>query len=162
NLGLAFTGAANARIESTRGLPGWLAYLVGAGLEFAFYEPKLTEVELDGRVVSKGLPVVVHVNIGRYCGGGAIFTPDASLDDGLFDVFIRGELTRLKSLLRWKPVTEGGGRPMEDVAILRGKQVKVRGPAGELLHADGEVRRFVGGEVTARVLPRAVSVIFGP
>ncbi len=162
NLGLAFAGAANARIESTRGLPGWLAYLVGAGIEFAFYEAKLTEVELDGRVVSKGLPTVIHVNLGRYCGGGVIFTPDASLDDGLFDVFIMGELTRIECLLRWKSVTEGGGRTMKDVAILRGKEVKVRGPAGELLHADGEVRRFVGGEVCARVLPRAVRVIFAP
>jgi diacylglycerol kinase family enzyme len=162
NLGLAFAGAANARIDSTRGLPGWLAYLVGAGIEFAFYETRLSEVEVDGRVVYKGRPTIVHVNLGRYCGGGVLVTPDAELDDGAFDVFIMGELTRLECLLRWRAVTSGAARTMEDIAILRGRTVAVRGPAGELLHADGEVRRFAGAEVRARVLPRALRVIFAP
>ncbi len=162
NLGLAFAGAANARIERTRGLPGYLAYLVGAGLEFLSYEPVITEVEVDGRVVYKGRPTIVHVNIGRYCGGGVVFTPDAELDDGLFDILILAELTRTECVLRWKAITTGGGRTMEDVALLRGRDVRVRGPAGELLHADGEVRRFVGDEVRARIVPRAVRVIFAP
>lgn len=159
NLGLAFAGAANARIESTRGLPGYLAYLVGAGIEFATYVPQTTEVEIDGRTIYKGRPTMVHINLGRYCGGGVIFTPDAVLDDGLFDVLVLGELTRLGSLVRWKSITNGGARTMEDVALVRGREVKVRGPAGELLHADGEVRRFIGGEVVARVVPKAISVI---
>ncbi|MEZ0228707.1 MAG: diacylglycerol kinase family protein, partial [Planctomycetota bacterium] len=162
NLGLAFAGAANARIESTRGLPGYLAYLVGAGIAMVRYIPQITEVEIDGRVVYKGRPTIVHVNLGRYCGGGVIFTPDAELDDGLFDVLILAELTRAQALYRWKAITQGAGRTMPDVAILRGKEVKVRGPAGELLHADGEVRRFVGTEVVARVLPKAISVIHAP
>jgi YegS/Rv2252/BmrU family lipid kinase len=162
NLGLMFAGAANARIESTRGLPGWLAYLVGAGIELLSYEPPLAEVEVDGHVLERGHPTVIHVNLGRYCGGGVIFTPDAELDDGLFDVFVLGELTRLECIARWNAVTHGAGRTMPDVAIVRGKEVVIREPAGELLHADGEVRRFAAGEVRARVLSKAIEVIFAP
>ncbi|MBI3723576.1 hypothetical protein HY251_06435, partial [bacterium] len=160
NLGLAFAGEANAKIESTRGLPGYTAYLVGAAMAFVTYRPSALEVEVDGQRIT-GSPTIVHVNLGRFCGGGVVFTPDADLQDGLFDVFVLAELTRIQAILRWKAVTTGQGRTLPDVAILRGAFVTVRGPEGRLLHADGEVRRFVGREVRARVAPQALRVIHG-
>ena len=46
--------------------------------------------------------------------------------------------------------------------ILHGGEVSVRSTPGEVLHADGEVRRFVGDSVKARIIPRAISVVFAP
>jgi len=127
-------------------------------MAFASYRPSKLEVEVDSQRLV-GRPTIVHVNLGRFCGGGVVFTPEAELDDGLFDVFVLGELTRLQAILRWKAVTTGEGRTLPDAAILRGSRVVVRGPAGRLLHADGEVRRFVGTEVRARLVPDALEVV---
>jgi diacylglycerol kinase (ATP) len=160
NLGLAFTGAANAQIESTRGLP--LAYFLGAAKAFFFYESPLTEVEVDGRTLYTGHPTIIHINLGRYCGGGVIFTPDALLDDGLFDVLIAAEMTRLDCIIRWNAVTSGKYRELADCCVLRGANIVVRSPPGSLLHADGEVRKFVGDEVVARLVPGPIRVIHAP
>lgn len=162
NLGLAFTGDANARIESTRGLPGGMAYFLGAARAFLTYVLRDTEVEVDGRLVYSGRPTIVHVNQGRFCGGGVVFTPEAELDDGLLDVLIMGELSRLGCIINWNAVTSGKGRTLSAVSMFRGASVVVRTLPGELLHADGEVRRFVGNEVRARLAPRAIRVIFSP
>jgi YegS/Rv2252/BmrU family lipid kinase len=159
NLGLAFTGDANAWIGATRGLPGGTAYFIGAAIAFFTFQRATYEIELDGMKVHVGRPTIVHVNLGKYCGGGVIFTPEAELDDGFFDVLIFGEVTRLDCLIRWNAITTGKGRELDDVAIMRAREVKVRGPQGRLLHADGEVRKIAQREMVARVVPRALNVI---
>jgi YegS/Rv2252/BmrU family lipid kinase len=158
NLGLCFPGEANARIESTRGLPGYLAYFVGAVIAFVQYKFYPVELEVDAYKAA-GRHTIIHVNLGRYCGGGVIFTPEAELADGLFDVLVLEELTKLGAALVWKGVTTGHAREIPDATIVRGKEVVARADPGRLLHADGEVRKFVGREIRARVAPRALRVI---
>lgn len=158
NLGLCFTGDANARIEATRGLPGYLAYFVGAVISFCTYRYFPLDLDIDGWKHSSR-PTIVHINIGRYCGGGVIFTPEAELSDGLLDVLIMKELSRLGCAIAWKGVTTGQGKHMSCVVQVRGKTVRVHGPAGHLLHADGEVRKSVGTELVVRLVPRALTVL---
>ena len=67
-----------------RRLPGRLAYFL-VGIRRGMSPPQRMRVRLDGaeRVADFH---EIHVGNGRYCGGGAQFTPQAVPDDGMFDV----------------------------------------------------------------------------
>jgi diacylglycerol kinase (ATP) len=161
NLGIAFAGFANAKIETTRGLPGPFAYWVGSVVSMFTYRFDPYGLVCEGRTID-GNPTIIHVNIGKYCGAGMVFTPDADMEDGLFEVFYLAEMTRLRSAIVWSRVTSGRGKELPEVSYLKSKEVVVRGPKDFVVHADGEVRYFPQGVLKARLLPKALRVVHAP
>ncbi|MCO5166493.1 MAG: YegS/Rv2252/BmrU family lipid kinase [Planctomycetes bacterium] len=159
NVGLGFAALANATRERARWLGGPLSYLVGGVLAVATFRPDPLVVAVD-EVSIEGRFLLGHLAVGRYCGAGIDFTPQARHDDGLIDVALVTERTRLRAIAEWPRLTRGAQR--EDVAFLRGRRVRVFGPRGLLLHVDGEVRRVPLGVLELRVLPGAVRVVHAP
>ena len=100
---------------------------------------------------------IVHIGIGRYCGAGVCLTPEARIDDGLFDVCLVMARSKLKAALQWGAISQGV--PTPDVSISQGRRVRVWGPRGFVLHADGEVRTAPTGVLDATVVPGAIRVV---
>ena len=156
NVGFAFMGAANAAHEETRALPGRLSYVIGGFGAFLRWSPDRLTVTVDG-VSLAGRFMVVHIGLGRFCGGGVCLTPEALLDDGVLDVCVVAERGKLRGFLQWPRIASG--ERLEDTAVLKGRRVRVWGPRGMLIHADGEVRRVPTGVVEAALLPGALRVV---
>lgn len=156
NVGLAFGALANEARERTRWLGGGLSYLAAGLLALATFRPESLVVQVD-EVSLQGRFMVVHLGVGRYCGAGIDFAPATRHDDGLLDVVLVAERSKLRAVLEWPRITRGAQR--EDVAFLRGRRVRVLGPRGLLLHVDGEVRRVPLGVLELRVVPGALRVI---
>lgn len=152
NVGLAYMAAANAARESTRFLPGKLGYLAAGALAFAQWKPARLLLSVDG-VEQTGAFLIVHVALGRYCGAGIELTPDSSLDGGRFHVFVSSAPSRVRGLLDWGKVSKG--EPTPDTAIVEGRRVRITGPRGFVLHADGEVRHATTGVLEVTLLPGA-------
>ncbi len=93
----------------------------------------------------------------RTYGGGIVFTPDADMTDGLFDVLIvKGKpgISHLKFFLsawRRKP------RPFSCVQWRRVPAVKIKGPRGLWVQVDGEL--FGSLPVEANLLPASYPLV---
>src|SRR4029079_17025635 len=74
--------------------------------------------------------------------GGMRITPYASYDDGLLDVTVVGELTRLQFLTNFPKVFKGTHLANPDVPIVRGARVELESLDSSVpmdLYADGEL-----------------------
>lgn len=153
NVGLAFMAAANAAHEKARFLPGRLSYSLGGLASFMAFRPERLKVQIDD-VTLEGRFLIIHVAIGRYCGGGICLTPDAALDAGAFHVCVIPARSKVKAMLQWSRIA--AGERVGDMEVLTGKHVRFHGERNFLIHADGEARRVPTGVLEATLLPQRV------
>ena len=101
-------------------------------------------VEVDGQTVLDGAEPVLMVGVGngRTIGGGAPLSPDAEPDDGLLDVVVSAATGPLARAGYAVAMREGEHVERDDVAVHRGRTVRIRAAAeGEefSVNADGEL-----------------------
>lgn len=138
---------------------GRIGYPIGA-VQTALNPPSLRlRVEVDDAVVADvDRPVLmVAVGNGASVGGGTELTPDADPHDGLLDVLVAtpaSPLARLGYVLR---LPFGRHEDHSDVAIVRGRTVRVSGAAFDC-NSDGEIDGPVRSR-TWRVLPAAYAML---
>lgn len=153
-------GAATAeRINaSSKRFGGLVSYMTGAVRSIASFEPWDTIVEVDGQPIYSGMAGMVVFANGQYFAGGMHVAPEASLCDGMLDIFVLegvGRRALLTSLLprvyRGKHVGQPG------VTALQGRTASVRSTSQMLLEMDGEQVGQAPVEVT--VVPRVLTVI---
>jgi diacylglycerol kinase family enzyme len=84
----------------------------------------------------------VAVCNGQYFGGGMRVAPQAQPDDGLFEVVIVGDISKMELLRRVNAVYSGTHLEMAQVRVARGRRVVATPVDGEepvLIDCDGEV-----------------------
>lgn len=125
--------------------------------------------QLEIRLVRNGVTTTEHLESrilavcnGRSFGGGMKIAPDASLDDGLFDVVAIAGRGRLPVVAAMGAIYGGEHLKHRDVRHWRASEVEIklvnRDDADRfLLDLDGEWAG--GGSATFRVLPRALRVL---
>lgn len=153
---------AAARINaSSKALGGFVSYLSGAVRSIAAFNPWDVTVEVDGAPIFDGSAGMVVFANARYFAGGMKVAPEASLCDGMLDIFVLegvGKRVMLASLLprvyRGKHVGQPG------VTHLTGRQATVTCAAGMLLELDGEQVGMT--PLTVDVLPRLLRVVGTP
>ncbi len=96
----------------------------------------------------------------RAFGGGMFLAPNASLDDGEFDVVMIGETGKLRYLSNLPKVFKGTHLENEEVRVLRTRSLELSASRPFAVYADGE--HLTDLPATLRVLPRALSVLAPP
>jgi diacylglycerol kinase (ATP) len=139
--------------ETTKALGGKASYLWATLAVFARWRVGSVRVDVDGEVREGGMHDVVVAN-GRYFGGGMMICPEASSDDGRFDVLLIGDLTKRDLLLTLPKTYRGTHLPHPKAELLRGTAVTIDGPQPLPIQLDGEQP----GTTPARfeVVPRAL------
>ena len=95
----------------------------------------------------------------RAYGGGMYAAPDALLDDGLLDVLVLEQISKLRFLTRILPKVFKGTHVREpSVHVLRGRELEIAADRPFTLYADGDPIARAAGCV-CRCCPRAVSVL---
>ena len=118
---------------------GKAAYAVGSAVAGVRETGWDLRVEVDGRVVHDGEPVLmVAVCNGRTIGGGAEVAPDASPDDGQLDVVVATSTGPLARLGFGVAMRGGDHVERDDVSTYRGSTVTVTGEEFPS-NADGEL-----------------------
>jgi YegS/Rv2252/BmrU family lipid kinase len=138
---------------------GKLGYPIGALLS-AFHPPSWRmRVEIDGKVVNDvNRPVLmVAIGNGSNVGGGTELNPEADPEDGQLDVMISRAVSPMAKAAYVARLRKGEHDDHDDVAMLKGRSVKVSGDQF-WLSADGEIS---GPERSRswRVEPAAYSMI---
>jgi diacylglycerol kinase (ATP) len=150
------SGAIAQRANDTSKAFGGKASYVWATLAvFARWANSEIEVTVDGESRRARMHDVVIAN-GAYFGGGMKICPDASADDGTFDVLLIGDLTKRDLMFTLPKTFRGTHLPHPKAELLHGTHVAVDASEPLPIQLDGEQP----GTTPARfeLVPRALRV----
>lgn len=151
-----FDSEANRIANETRLIKGNLVYAYGALRALWGWKPARFQIRLDGGELREAHGyTVAAANSGSY-GGGMMLAPDASLQDGLLDVVIVGDASKLRVLRLLPTVFRGEHIRQPNVQILRARELEVSADRPFTMYADGDPIAEL--PVTVRALPSAVRV----
>lgn len=136
--GVGMSGAVAKRTnESSKALGGKVSYLWSTLAVFARW--RNTEVRVDvGNESRTGHMHEVIVANGRFIGGGMMITPEAEPDDGLFDVLLIGDVTKVDLVKTMPKIYRGTHLPHPKAELLRGASVSVDSQRPLPIQLDGE------------------------
>ncbi len=123
--------------ESSKLLGGKASYLWATLAVFARWRNTEVRVTVDGEVRSGRMHDVIVAN-GRWLGGGMMICPEASPDDGVFDVLLIGDITKRDLLQTLPKIYRGTHLPHPKAELLRGAAVSVDSDEPLPIELDGE------------------------
>lgn len=134
-----FDAEANRWANTVTKLSGTALYVAAVLRTLAIYRPCPFRVTVDGEVHETPAWMVAVGNGGAYAGGMHIL-PDARMDDGLLDVCVIGNLSRIQILRHFPKVFRGAHLGVAGISTYRGSHVTVEavGRDGMEVWADGE------------------------
>jgi diacylglycerol kinase (ATP) len=154
-LGAGFDSVVNERANTWLWPRGRMRYNLAIARELSVFKPIPYVVEVDG-VRHSTQAMLVAVANGPSYGGGMMVCPDASFEDGMFDILIVHEISTIEFLKVFPKVFKGRHVGHPAVEILRGSDVRLEA-AGIVSYADGE--RFVPLPMTCENVPGALHVL---
>ncbi|OLC21758.1 MAG: hypothetical protein AUH33_01105 [Chloroflexi bacterium 13_1_40CM_68_21] len=155
--GVGIDGHVAERVAATSRVAGQtLGYFVGALVGIATYRPRPMRVLVDGELRSGPFLTVVAAN-GTHFGSGMHVAPQASLDDGLLDVVLAGDLSRWSSLSALAKLYRGTHVDGRMIVMKQARVVEIELERPLAVELDGEVTRL--SRLSIRVRPRALEVL---
>lgn len=155
---VGFGGVVTVEALKVKWLRGIALYLpVVLKTVFLYYTAPLVTLEYDGQELT--LPaVMISVANGPREGGGFYVAPQAQPDDGLFDLCIAHEMSRLAMLALIPHFMKGTHVGRESITMARAKRVTISSPDDLVAHADGEVLCTDSHRLGFEILPRRLRV----
>jgi len=162
SLGTGLSAQVTLESNAMPWLQGRLLYGVAACRVLARMDrPTLFSISENGRAAETYPTLLVSVMLGRREGGFAL-TPEARLDDGLFDVFHARRLNRWQALgILLGCAIRGVPQSHPEVHVSQCRTLQVRSERPLTVHADGEIEvRPADGihELTIEILPHRLRV----
>lgn len=134
-LSTGFDSVVNERANRLRWIRGRMKYNIAILLVLSTFRPLTYRFRVD-EIEFTTKAMLIAVSNGQSYGGGMKVTPNALLDDGLFDVMILGPVSRLEFLKVFPKVFSGAHIDHPAVKIMRGKKISIDSSA--VAYADGE------------------------
>ncbi len=159
NAGDVGIGAETAALinRSSKLLGGKISYFLGAARTVFTFQGRVAQVRVDGALVHDDKLAMVCMANGRYLAGGMLMAPDASMDDGLFDILVLKDVPKYALLGSLLPsVYLGRHINHPAVTFMRGARIEVTAPDPLLFEVDGEQPGTTDIRVT--MLPGALRV----
>lgn len=135
--------------------PRW-AYLVGSLVSIATYRPQRMEVRIDGATQVGDFLTVVASN-GRFFGSGMQPAPRARLDDGLLDVTVARDLSKIASVAALARLYFGKHEDGKRIVTTTARALEIDLPRAAPMQVDGEVVRADHLRISLR--PGALDVL---
>jgi YegS/Rv2252/BmrU family lipid kinase len=140
-----------------RTLPRW----IGGGARFAAaaiaalhrYRNVPISIQLDGREIQITSNLIVVAN-GKFAGGGMMLAPHAELDDGMLDVILTDNATRLDVVRELPRIRRGAYLTNPKVSELRARDVSIVSETPLPIDLDGEMVGYTPARI--QVLPAAI------
>jgi YegS/Rv2252/BmrU family lipid kinase len=145
--------------ETTKALGGKLSYMWATFAVFSRWQASEIQLEVDRERRSGRMFDAIVAN-GRFFGGGLEICPDASPDDGSFDVLTIGDITKQDLVTTMPKIYRGTHLPHPKAELLRGSKVTISSDAPLPLELDGEQPGTT--PVSFEMLPRALRLRVPP
>lgn len=147
---------ASELVDRAHRLPRAVQYPYAAVRALLTFDFPSYRIVLDGTEHRYEACTVVVANSGFY-GAGMHIAPDASVTDGLLDVVVIRAASRLALVRSLPKLYDGSHVLLDDVLVLRGREVTIYAEPSVTAYGDGEPIAPV--PVTASVQPGALSVL---
>jgi YegS/Rv2252/BmrU family lipid kinase len=147
---------ANEIANETKLRLGTLIYAYGALRALASWKPAAWTVTVDGEQREFDGYSVAVANSGVF-GSGMFLVPDAELDDGLLEVVLCGNASKLRYLRNLPRVFKGTHLREPMVEVLRGREISFRADRPFTAYADGDPIAEL--PATVRVVPGTLRVL---
>ena len=161
-LGIAsvgFDSDCNRIANESRFVRGNLVYAYSVPRALAAWKPARFTLRIGDESLRFSGYSVAAANSSTF-GGGMRMAPDASLDDGEFDVVMIGEVAKLRYLSNLPKVFKGTHVDNEEVRIVRASRFELSASRPFTIYADGDPLTDLPASL--RVLPRALRVVAPP
>ncbi len=136
---------------SSKRLGGKLSFFLATARARMVYKPVRADLLIDGETVGQWTIDSICACNGRFAGGGMLFAPNASLNDGLLDVVVTAVASFPYQLRMMQRVYEGTHDQMDHIHTFRGAHIEVR-PLMEkaYMDIDGEYTGIAPAQFIAR------------
>jgi diacylglycerol kinase (ATP) len=125
--------------EAPKALGGRVSFLIGTLRALVRWQSQPVTLKLDGQIVHEGRLHLATAANGQYFGGGMRVAAQAKMDDGLFDVVIIPDLSKLELLRRLPLLYTGAHLDVPSVRCLRGRRLEAEAAPGSVhTEIDGE------------------------
>jgi len=151
----AVTRLTNARSKWLRGK--W-NYILSVMQVILTYRAVPVTITMDGKVLDR-TPLLCACMNARTYGGGMLITPDAKLDDGLFDVCLVDNTSMFRFLQCFGKVMDGSHVHLKEVEMYKASHIVFECSSPQAWHVEGEA--FTSDRMELTIEPRAVKVITG-
>jgi diacylglycerol kinase (ATP) len=133
---------------------GELAYWLSGGKHLLTWQPEVFTLEIDGRSFESAFALIGN---GKGYGGRMMMTPNAKLDESLFEVYVLPPLANNLSYLRALVACMRGKPETAGAMLVKGKLITANSSRQPWVEADGEI---IGPlPMTFEIVPDALSVI---
>lgn len=153
---VGFDSVANEIANQTKWIRSRLVYVYGALKALIHWQPVTFHLEIDGKPLEH-IGYTVSVANTRNYGGGLNLAPDASLQDGIFDIVLVGAITKFRILMNIPKVFFGKHVNEPGFTILRGKNIRIDTDQKYGIYADGDFICKPPGMIS--IVPAALRVI---
>jgi diacylglycerol kinase (ATP) len=141
---------------STHHRRGLVGYATIAAQTLATYVPKTYRITHDGETVEARAVLVTIANSAQF-GNGARIAPGAKVDDGLLDLVVLEERSRMATLCQLPRLFNGTVQRVRGCSAWQIQRVTIESEEPMLFHVDGEPIQG-GTDLRARVYPGALRV----
>lgn len=135
---------------------GKIAFGLNAAFQAIILKPQLLKVRYDNEPFQEFSLLGLVIGNGPECAGGMKLTPEAKLNDGLFDVLSIYDMNIYKRLISFSKVYSGTHILAPDCSVKRCKKLKILSDSEVSLEADGEV--LGNSPFDIEILPGAIRV----
>jgi diacylglycerol kinase (ATP) len=137
---------------------GSLSYVLALISLIITYKRTNLTINVDGKKHAFSNVWFVTIANGPFYGGGMKISPNSSNEDGILDVIIVHNLSRLKLLALFGLVFVGKHIQMKEVATFNGKEIYLESEDKILVHADGETVGYTPVNISVLQTPLKILV----
>jgi YegS/Rv2252/BmrU family lipid kinase len=161
-VGIGFDAVVGFEAAKLTHLHGFMNYVVAAlRTIFLFFHAPTVRIEYDDKLLTQPSLMVSIMN-GRRMGGGFMMAPDALPDDGLLDLCIAGQLSRIGILKLIPQFMKGTQASHPQIKTGNAVKIHIVAEQGTLpAHADGETICVAGNELTIELIKQPVKMLHG-
>lgn len=134
---------------------GHLSYILGVFHRTISLKPFYLKIEVDGKNYERE-NVFTEISNSRYTGKDFLMAPDALINDGLLDVTLLNEVSRVQLLQALPKIFTGAHVKMKEVECFKAKKIKIETEPQKLLTPDGQLTGSTPIEIEC--LPKALEV----
>ncbi|MDZ7261218.1 MAG: diacylglycerol kinase family protein, partial [candidate division KSB1 bacterium] len=158
-LGIGFDGVVTVEARKFQRLRGMALYLpVVLKTVFVSLKAPLVTIEYDDQTLVQPIMQLTVANGARE-GGGFFMAPDAKVDDGLFDLCIAREVSRLTILGLLPHFMKGTHVSREEITMARARKVTITSQDDLIAHFDGELLCTEGHRIECEIVPQRLRVL---
>ncbi len=158
-VGIGFDTITGLEADKLPYITGFITYLLAAIRTIFIMKAPSVEITLDEKKWVQAAMMVSIMN-GRRLGGGFWTAPNGLGDDGLFDLCVAGEVTKLQMFALIARFLKGTQASHPAIRTARSRKVKVAALKGSLAaHADGELISRSCQQLELEILPRQLQLV---